>query len=208
ATAGWHAKAVELLGTYLVRFHGARAAAHQGLVKPSAAEGFSDEEESVARVLTTYQDALTTAARDILGLATAFREPPTEGRLLEYLASPPVQALLHQTWGRSYPQFPDQPPGWLAAQVQELVALRLLERVASGRADGAAALVIDAHPLVRRGFEGVLGAAGQRQSAQARAGFLRGRPDRRPPATLEEARAEVELFHAYCDAGLWNEADS
>jgi hypothetical protein len=41
----------------------------------------------------------------------------------------------------------------------------------------------------------------------ARAGFLRGRPDRRPPATLEEARAEVELFHAYCDAGLWNEAD-
>jgi tetratricopeptide (TPR) repeat protein len=42
----------------------------------------------------------------------------------------------------------------------------------------------------------------------ARAGFLRGRPDRRPPASLADAREEVELFHAYCDAGLWNEADS
>src|SRR5262249_23578890 len=50
--------------------------------------------------------------------------------------------------------------------------------------------------------------SGARQGAQARAGFLRGRPDRRPPATLEEAREEVELFHAYCDGGLWNEADS
>jgi hypothetical protein len=67
--------------------------------------------------------------------------------------------------------------------------------------------VIDAHPLVRRGFEHVLGAAGRRQSARARAGFLRGRPDRRRPATLEQAREEIELFHAYCDAGLWNEAD-
>jgi hypothetical protein len=37
---------------------------------------------------------------------------------------------------------------------------------------------------------------------------LRARPDRRPPATLAEANEEVELFHAYCDAGLWNEADS
>jgi hypothetical protein len=33
-------------------------------------------------------------------------------------------------------------------------------------------------------------------------------PDRRPPRTLEDAREEVELFHAYADAGLWNEADS
>ena len=38
--------------------------------------------------------------------------------------------------------------------------------------------------------------------------FLRGRPDRRPPQSLEDAREEVELFHAYADAGLWNEADS
>src|SRR5438046_2168815 len=42
----------------------------------------------------------------------------------------------------------------------------------------------------------------------ARAGFRRGPPDRRPPQSLEDAREEVELFHAYCDAGLWNEADS
>ena len=67
--------------------------------------------------------------------------------------------------------------------------------------------VIDAHPLVRRGFDHVLGTGGRRQGAQARAGFLRGRPDRRRPDTLEQAREEVELFHAYCDAGLWNEAD-
>ncbi len=65
--------------------------------------------------------------------------------------------------------------------------------------------MIDAHPLVRRGFEGVLGVG---QHHAARAGFLRGRPDRRPPAALAEAREEVELFHAYIAAGLWNEADS
>jgi hypothetical protein len=86
--------------------------------------------------------------------------------------------------------------------VQELVALRLLERVGQ-----PGAVVIDAHPLVRRGFEHVLGPVGQRQSAVARAGFLRGRPDRRPPAALEQASEEAELFHAYVDAGLWNEAD-
>src|SRR5207237_2869835 len=57
-------------------------------------------------------------------------------------------------------------------------------------------------------FDQVLGAAGRRQSAGARAGFLRGRPDRARAATLDEAREEVELFHAYCDAGLWAEADA
>ncbi len=62
--------------------------------------------------------------------------------------------------------------------------------------------------LVRRAFEHSLGAGGQRQSAGTRAGFLRGRPDRRRPDTLEEAREEVEMFHAYADAGLWTEADS
>jgi hypothetical protein len=82
------------------------------------------------------------------------------------------------------------------------VDLRLLERVGA-----AGQRVIDAHPLVRRGFEQYLGPQGQRQSATARAGYLRGRPDRRPPESLEQAREEVELFHAYCDAGLWNEAD-
>jgi tetratricopeptide (TPR) repeat protein len=62
--------------------------------------------------------------------------------------------------------------------------------------------------LVRRAFDHALGAGEQRQSAGTRAGFLRGRPDRRRPETLEEAREEVEMFHAYADAGLWLEADS
>jgi tetratricopeptide (TPR) repeat protein len=78
-----------------------------------------------------------------------------------------------------------------------------LERVGPG-----AVPVIDAHPLVRRAFEHVAGPAGHRESALTRAGFLRGRPDRRRPATLEEAREAVELFHAHCDAGLWLEADA
>src|SRR5207302_1674245 len=71
--------------------------------------------------------------------------------------------------------------------------------------DNHVSRVLEAHPLVRRGFETVLGAG---HAARSRAGFLRGRPDRRPPVSLEDAREEVELFHAYADAGLWNEADS
>src|SRR5262249_3158435 len=61
---------------------------------------------------------------------------------------------------------------------------------------------------VGRGFGHGAGPAGPRQSALARAGFLRGRPDRRRPETLEQAREAIELFHAHCDAGLWNEADA
>ena len=93
--------------------------------------------------------------------------------------------------------------------LQELIDLRLLERVGltPGDAPPSAAVVIDAHPLVRRTFEHVLGPAGRRQTAQARAGFLRSRPDRHRAANLEEAREEIELFHAYCDAGLWDEAE-
>ncbi|MFO0928088.1 MAG: hypothetical protein U0736_13800 [Gemmataceae bacterium] len=68
--------------------------------------------------------------------------------------------------------------------------------------------MVDAHPLVRRAFEHVAGSSGRRESAALRrSGFLRGRPDRRRPATLEEAREEIELFHAHCEAGLWTEAD-
>lgn len=202
AVAGLHAKAVELLGTYLAHFQDGDAARSRLLPEAAVGEGASDEERHVARILAAFQGALSQEAQDILALATAFRQPPGEGQLLRYLASDPVRSVLHQTWGRTYAPFADRPAGWLAEQVQELVALRLLERVGQG-----GEVVLDAHPLVRRGFEGVLGPAGQRQSAQARAGFLRGRPDRRPPATLEDAREEVELFHAYCDAGLWNEAD-
>jgi hypothetical protein len=203
AVGGGHAKAVELLGTLLVRFHGRDPAAAMHLPSAAVEDGASAEEQRVARVLTAYQAALPAEAQDMLALATAFRDPPTEARLLEYLASEPVQVLLHQTWGRTYAPFPQRTSGWLGQQVEELVQLRLLERVGRSADEPP---VIDAHPLVRRSFEHVLGGRGH--SGRARAGFLRGRPDRRRPATLEEAREEVELFHAYCDAGLWNEADS
>jgi hypothetical protein len=203
---GHHAKAVELLGTYLVRYHGADAGAHRELPELPRAEGASEEEHRVARILAAYQRALLSETQDILALATAFRDPPTEGRLLEYLASEPVRTLLHDTWRRTYVPFVRRPSNWLHGQIEELVRLRLLERV--GRAGSASTAVIDAHPLVRRAFDHALGAGGQRQSARTRAGFLRGRPDRRRPDTLEEAHEEVEMFHAYCDAGLWEEADS
>jgi hypothetical protein len=208
---GFHAKAVELLGTLLARFYQGEARRQRELPPPAPAPEASDEERNVARVLAAFQAVLPAEAQDILALATAYRDPPTENRLLEYLASRPVQTLLHTTWGRAYAPLAERATGWLVEQVNELVALRLLERVGltvPGSPAGRDGTVIDAHPLVRRGFEHVLGPAGRRQSAQARAGFLRGRPDRRRPATLEQAREEVELFHAYCDAGLWNEADS
>src|SRR5439155_17963494 len=100
-------------------------------------------------------------------------------------------------------------PAWLGEQVQGLVELRLLERVTLELPGSGAARppVIDAHPLVRRAFEHVLGMEGRRESAATRAGFLCSRPDRRKPASLEEAREDVELFHAYCEGGLWEEAE-
>ena len=172
-------------------------------------------------MLAAYQQALPQETQDLIALATAFRDPPSETRLLEYLASAPVHTLMHETWRRTYPPFARRPARWLQEQIQQLIDLRLLERV--GRATGETPVppqqktgetpvppdaVIDAHPLVRRAFDHALGAGGQRHSARTRAGFLRGRPDRRRPDTLEEAREEVEMFHAYADAGLWTEADS
>ncbi len=204
AAGGHHAKAVELLGTFLVRFHRGDALRYRDLPELPRGEGVSEEEHRVARVLIAYQQALPQESQDLIALAAAFRDPPTEARLLEYLASSPVQSLLHQTWRRTYPPFSQRSADWLQKQMQQLIDLRLLERV--GRAGSA--MVIDAHPLVRRAFENALGAGGQRQSAGTRAGFLRGRPDRRRPDTLDEAREEVEMFHAYADAGLWTEADS
>jgi hypothetical protein len=204
--AGYHAKAVELLGTWLAYFHGGQAEAHLRLPAPPAMAGASDEEHKVACVLAAYQGSLALEALDVLALATAFRDPPREARLLEYLACAPVQTLLHQTWGRAYAPFATRSAGWLAAQVDLLVRLRLLERV--GRGPGDQEIVLDAHPLVRRGFGHVLGPEQHRLSSQARAGFLRGRPDRRRPDTLADAREEIELFHAHCDAGLWHEADN
>jgi len=211
AAGGWHAKAVELLGTLVTRSGDssgkppdvAGILAQMGNNSPLGADA-SDEERCVARVLSAYQAALSREEQDVLALATAFRDPPTEARLIEYLRSAPVQALLFQTWQRPYPRTALAADA-VKATVESLVASRLLERVGRGTLEGP---VIDAHPLVRRAFDAVLGGTGQRENAGARAGFLRGRPDRRRPATLEEAREEVELFHAYCDAGLWNEADS
>ncbi|HJT76616.1 MAG TPA: hypothetical protein VJ739_05390 [Gemmataceae bacterium] len=205
ATAGFHAKAVELLGTYLRRFAGGEARRYRDLPPAPEAPGYSDEERQVARILAAFRAALPAEAQDVLALTTAFRDPPREQQVLAYLRSRPVRALLRETWGRTYAPFDERPAGWLAEQLQELIDLRLLERV--GTAAGDEAAVLDAHPLVRRGFEGVLGAAGRQQAAQVRAGFLRGRPDRRRPESLEQAREEVELFHAYADAGLWGEAD-
>lgn len=203
-SAGLHAKAVELLGTFLTRF--CAGVANRQLELPPAAG--PDVESSVGRVLRAYHEHLPQESRDILALATAFRSPPNEGQLLQFLASEPVRRLLEQTWQRRYVPFNQRANDWLPAQIQELVDLRLLERVSLDIVSSTAPKVIDAHPLVRRGFEDALGAAGQTHSAEARAGFLQTRPDRRAPASLAEAREEVELFHAYCDAGLWNEADS
>jgi tetratricopeptide (TPR) repeat protein len=203
---GWHAKGVELLGTYLAHYHGGAAAQLKELPTPLPLEGASAEEQGVARVVAAFQAALAAEAQDVLSLTTSFRDPTTEARLLDYLIGPTVRTLLHDTWGRTYTPFTDRGRDWISGQVQELVDLRLLERV--GRAGPASAgdTVIDAHPLVRRAFEHVRG--GRDQAARSRAGFLRGRPDRRRPDTLEEAREEVELFHAFRDAGLWDEADS
>jgi len=207
-SCGLHAKAVELLGTYLVRFHGGAVEVSRHLPALTE-EGASAEELHVAWVLAAFQKALSPEAKDILGLATAFRQPPTENRLLQYLLSVPVRQLVHQGWQRSYQPLGERGEPWLRGQIQELVDVRLLERVGLtlGSAQLKADAVLDAHPLVRRGFESVLGSEDHRHGATARAGFLRGRPDRRPPQSLEDAREEVELFHAYCDAGLWNEAD-
>jgi hypothetical protein len=208
--AGRHAKAVELLGTYLAGYRGGVASKFRDLPEPERVERASDEEHHVNRVMAAFRSVLPRETQDVLALATAFREPPCEGRLLDYLLSHSVRTLLHEAWQRDYTPFADREPGWVQGQVNLLVGLRLLERVR--RSSGAAASdqepVIDAHPLVRRSFDDAVGAAGNRQSALARAGFLRGRPDRRRAASLAEAREDVELFHAWCAAGLWPEADA
>ncbi len=204
--AGGHAKAVELLGAYLARFHAGRAVACDTL--PNVERGdASDEEWHVARVAAAFHRDLPQELQDLVALATSFRQPPTEARFLEYLRSEPLRHLLHKSWQRIYRPLQDRDDAELRALLQALIELRLLERVSVPLAPTEERTVLDAHPLVRSSFEQRLGPVGQQRTAQARAGFLRGRPDRRPPQSLEEAREEVELFHAYADAGLWNEAD-
>src|SRR5205085_5705473 len=80
AACGRHAKAVELLGTYLVRYASGQARRHAELPAPPV--GAEDDEGRVARVLLAHQAALTAETRDLAALATAFRDPPTEARLL------------------------------------------------------------------------------------------------------------------------------
>ena len=130
-------------------------------------------------------------------------------RLLEYLNSEPLRHLLHDTWGRTYPPFADafgrlaERAGANAGRTAFAGARRprpLRER--PGRRAGARCASVGA-PRLRASCSAARGSG-----MRSRAGFLRGRPDRRPPQSLEDAREEVELFHAYADAGLWNEADS
>jgi tetratricopeptide (TPR) repeat protein len=202
--AGGHAKAVELLGTWLTRFHGGHAANHR-LLPPLPDIDASDEERHVLRVLTAFHQTLAQDAKDLVALATHFHQPPTEDCLVDYLRSGPVEKLLHGDWQRNYVSWSKRAPAEVREQIQAAVELRLLERVGLSLTEAAEACVLDAHPLVRRGFENVLGTGSS--GAAARAGFLRGRPDRKTPANLAEAREDVELFYALCAAGLWTEAD-
>ena len=202
-----HPKAVELLGVYLARYRRGEAVAWTGLPAITDSAGASPEEIGVLRVLSALDAVLEQHAKDILALATAFRDPPTEEYLTEYLLSDSVQKLVTETWQRSYQPFTQQGAAWIAQEVQQLVEHRLLERVGAG-AGGLSSPRLDAHPLVRRAFDHSAGVAGRSANALARAGFLRGRPDRRVAENLAQAGPEIELFHAYCDAGLWEEADS
>src|SRR5262249_9873488 len=130
-SCGRHAKAVELLGTYLAHYHEGAAAEFCTLPELDSSNT-ADEERHVARGIAPHQSSLSGEASDIVPLATALREPPTRERLLEYLRSEPVCVLLHQTWGRSYPTFAERPFDWLESIVSHLIELRLLEEVDAG----------------------------------------------------------------------------
>jgi tetratricopeptide (TPR) repeat protein len=204
--AGGHAKAVELLGTWLVHYHGGSALGLAHL-PPLPEIDASDEERHVLRILSAFHASLPRDLQDLTALATHFHQPPMECVLVDYLRSESVRKLLHDEWSRPYVPFQQRGAADMLEMIQTAVSLRLLERVSLSlaREKDPLSTVLDAHPLVRRGFEDVLGSG--TSGAAARAGFLRGRPDRRKPANLAEARDEVELFHALCAAGLWAEAD-
>src|SRR5262249_20957926 len=88
-----HPKAGELLGVYLARFRNGDARAWRQMPELSETAGASPEEVGVLRVLHALDSALQQESKDILALATAFRDPPTEDCLIEYLLSQPVQVL-------------------------------------------------------------------------------------------------------------------
>ena len=77
-SCGLHAKAVELLGTYLVRYRQGRGDHHRDLPLLTL-DGASDEENHVVRVLQALQGAMPAELQDILALATSFR--PTGDRI-------------------------------------------------------------------------------------------------------------------------------
>ena len=105
-----------------------------------------------------------------------------EARLLRIPRQRAGATLLHETWGRTYPPFAERPAGWLARQVQELVELRLLERV--GR-PGTRGRVGDRRPSAgaarlraRRWAGGPAAAAPRRAPASCAAGPIAGRRQR------------------------------
>ena len=174
SACGHHAKAVELLATFVRRFLDGKVWRQTELPALPIRKGFSSEERNVLRILSAFQSALAPETQDILALTTAFREPPTEERLLAYFVSAPVQKLLHDTWQRGYAPLPERPVGWLQATVQELIDLRLLERV--GRRAAGSGRPPPRSPRFRSGARRV-GPARKRPGARR----FPARPTRPPP---------------------------
>ena len=125
----------------------------------------------------------------------------------EYLASGPCIRFCMRLGGERIRRSPTA-RGLVAQQIQQLIHLRLLSAsvVRSGVEPGGAghrrASAWCAVPSITHSVRADSGRA-QRRPASCAAG-----PTAAAPTTLEEAREEVEMFHAYADAGLWTEADS
>ena len=206
---GLHAKAVELLGTWLVALPRAATRPARATCRAGRRAEGGQRRGAARRPRAGRVSATALPQRDAGHPRPGHGVPPAAdrgaaARLPRQRAGAPPAA--RRPGGRSYAPFAERPRRLAGgAGRRSWSTLRLLERVGCARRAGGRG--------ARRppaGAARLRGRAGRRAThgAPARAGFLRGRPDRRPPATLEEAREEVELFHAYCDAGLWNEADS
>src|SRR5262249_48618494 len=100
--AGRHAKAVELLGTLLKRYYAGRAEAIDQFPDQVPAADTDEVEVRVAWVLHQFMRVLAPELCDLVSLATAFREPPSEEILQKYLLSDPARNLLHAHWHRTY----------------------------------------------------------------------------------------------------------
>ena len=142
----------------------------------------SEEEARVGRVLAAWQQRLPAEAQDIIGLATAFRDPPIEDRLKEYLGSAPVQTLLHETWRASYEAFKARPGRMVVEAIRRPGSSALLERVGRyGPASAGAAPV--STPIRSSVAPSSMSseAHGRREGARG-AGGLPARPPRPSPA--------------------------